>query len=54
MSNRTSSKQHCFVGNIRPKSKLRKRKNKRLAAQRREARRAEQQKRLEAAMKAIA
>lgn len=34
MSNKSSSKQHGLVGNIRPKSKLRKRRNKALANQR--------------------
>lgn len=29
MTNKSSSKQHCLVGNIRPKSKLGKRANKR-------------------------
>lgn len=28
MTNKSSSKQHCLIGNIRPKSKLRKRANK--------------------------
>jgi hypothetical protein len=41
MSNKHASKQHCLVGNIRPKSKLRKRKNKAKARARREARQAE-------------
>jgi hypothetical protein len=35
MTNKSSSKQHCLVGNIRPKSKLRKRRNKAKAAERR-------------------
>ena len=38
MTNKSSSKQQCLVGNIRPKSKLRKRKNKAKAAERRAAR----------------
>ncbi len=37
MTNKSSSKQHCLVGNIRPKSKLSKRENKAKAAERREA-----------------
>ncbi len=36
MTNKSSSKQHCLVGNIRPKSKLRKRRNKANARARRE------------------
>ena len=46
MSNKHASKQHCLVGNNRPKSKLRKRKNKAKARERREAR-------LEAAAKPV-
>ena len=38
MTNKSSSKQHCLVGNIRPKSKMRKRKNKAGAKVRRDAR----------------
>ena len=38
MSNRSSSKQHALVGNIRPKSKIRFRVNKAAAAVRRAAR----------------
>jgi len=34
MTNKSSSKQHGLVGNIRPKSKLRKRRNKALAKER--------------------
>jgi len=36
MTNKHASKQHCLVGNIRPKSKLRKRRNKALARARKE------------------
>lgn len=35
MTNKSSSKQHCLVGNIRPKSKDGKRRNKALARERR-------------------
>ncbi|MFH1218784.1 MAG: hypothetical protein V1679_03005 [Candidatus Peregrinibacteria bacterium] len=38
MTNKHASKQHCLVGNIRPKSKLRKRRNKAKAKARREER----------------
>jgi len=38
MTNKHASKQHGLVGNIRPKSKLRKRKNKAKAKIRREER----------------
>ncbi len=34
MTNKHASKQHCLVGNIRPKSKLRKRRNKAKANER--------------------
>ncbi len=37
MTNKHASKQHGLVGNIRPKSKLRKRRNKAKARERREA-----------------
>ena len=37
MTNKSSSKQHGLVGNIRPKSKLRKRRNKALAKERKMA-----------------
>lgn len=37
MSNRSSSKQHGLVGNIRPKAKRRKKNNKTLANQRKAA-----------------
>lgn len=53
MTNRSSSHQHCLVGNIRPKSKLSKRANKALAAARREVRRQEQQVRIEKARQAL-
>ena len=43
MTNRSSSKQHCLVGNIRPKSKAYKRRNKAKARARREARQAAEQ-----------
>lgn len=39
MTNRHASKQHGLVGNIRPKSKLRKRRNKAKAAERKAVRR---------------
>jgi len=41
MTNKHASKQHCLVGNIRPKSKLRKRRNKELARERRSERQAQ-------------
>ncbi|MBP7819226.1 hypothetical protein KA036_00100 [Candidatus Gracilibacteria bacterium] len=53
MTNRSSSHQHCLVGNIRPKSKLSKRANKAKAAFRREERRAAQATRIEAARQAL-
>ncbi|MBT6069100.1 hypothetical protein HOG48_05065 [Candidatus Peregrinibacteria bacterium] len=37
MTNKSSSHQHGLVGNIRPKSKLRKRRNKAKAKERKEA-----------------
>ncbi len=40
MTNAHASKQHGYVGKVRPKAKLRKRKNKEQARVRREARRA--------------
>lgn len=40
MTNKHASKQHGLVGNIRPKSKLRKRRNKAKAAERKAERRA--------------
>ncbi len=49
MTNRSSSKQHGLVGNIRPKSKARNRKNKEGAAERRKKKQAELQKKVEAA-----
>lgn len=54
MTNRASSKQHCFVGKEFPSSKFRKRQNKQLAAVRRDERRAEQAKRIASAKNALA
>lgn len=53
MTNRSSSHQHCLVGKKFPKSKLRKRQNKSLATVRREERREDQNKRIEAARAAL-
>lgn len=54
MTNKASSKQHCLVGNIRPKSKLRDRVNKEKASVRREERFAELNKHYEDALAKLA
>ena len=52
MSNKHASKQHCLVGNIRPKSKKGDRSNKANAAQRRVKSQSDQKIRLEKALEA--
>jgi len=52
MTNKHASKQHCLVGNIRPKSKSRHRTNKATAAGRRDQSQQDQQVRIAKALEA--